>query len=106
MPKFKTLDDVEVAGKRVVIRLDLNVPLKDGAVSDTTRIDRIVPGLRELSDQNAKVAILAHFGRPKGQVNPEFSLAPIAPALEETLGRKVTFVPTDWNDSAARTAMD
>lgn len=106
MPSFKTLDDVDVAGKSIVIRFDLNVPLQDGKVSDATRIDRIVPGLRELADQNAKVAILAHFGRPKGQVNPEFSLAPIAPALQEALGRKVQFVSTDWNDHKAQAAMD
>ena len=106
MPKFNTLDDVEVAGKRVVIRFDLNVPIKDGVVSDTTRIDRIIPGLRELAEQNAKVAILAHFGRPKGQVKPDLSLAPIAPALEQALGRKVLFVATDWNDNAGQQAMD
>ncbi len=106
MPQFKTLDDIDVSGKRVVIRLDLNVPVADGAVTDTTRIDRIVPGLRELADNNATVAILAHFGRPKGDVRPEMSLAPIAPALEKALGRPVRFVATDWRDDAAAAAVN
>ena len=106
MPEFNTLDDVDVAGKRVVIRFDLNVPIKNGVVGDTTRIDRIVPGLRELAEQNATVAVLAHFDRPKGRVVADLSLGPIAPALEQALGRKVLFVATDWNDNAAQAAMD
>lgn len=106
MPEFNTLDDVDVTGKRVVIRFDLNVPIKDGAVSDTTRIDRIIPGLRELVEKNATIAILAHFGRPKGQVVPNLSLGPIAPALTAALGRDVKFVATDWSDTEAQAAMD
>ena len=99
MPAFKTLDDVDVNGKRVVIRLDLNVPLENGKVTDTTRIDRVVPTLRELLDKNAAVIILAHFDRPKGKVVPEMSLQPVAPALERILGRPVKFVSTDWRST-------
>lgn len=96
MPAFRTLDDVNVSGKRVVIRLDLNVPVKDGVVTDTTRIDRVVPTLQELLKKGAAVIVLAHFERPKGKVVPEMSLKPVAPALEKALGTKVQFVFTDW----------
>ena len=102
----KSLDDVELASKRAVIRLDLNVPIEDGLVRDTTRIDRIVPGLTDLVTHDCRVAILAHFGRPRGKVDPALSLEPIANALAAALGRKVTFVATDWHDDAAQEAMD
>ena len=74
MPAFRTLDDVNVSGKRVVIRLDLNVPIENGKVTDATRIERVVPTLRELLDKNAAVIVLAHFDRPKGKVVPDMSL--------------------------------
>ena len=96
MPAFNTLDDVNVSAKRVVIRVDLNVPIENGSVSDTTRIDRVAPTLRELLDKGAAVIVLAHFDRPKGKVVPEMSLKPVAPALEKILGRPVKFVFTDW----------
>ena len=96
MPAFRTLDDVNVSGKRVVIRLDLNVPMEHGHVTDTTRIDRVVPTLKELLAKGAVVIVLAHFDRPKGKVVPEMSLKPVAPALEKALGHKVQFVFTDW----------
>ncbi len=96
MPVFRTLDDVNVSGKKVVIRLDLNVPISDGVVTDTTRIDRVVPTLRELLKKGAAVIILAHFDRPKGKVVPEMSLKPVTPALEKALGHKVHFHFTDW----------
>jgi phosphoglycerate kinase len=99
MPAFRTLDDVNVANKKVVIRLDLNVPIADGKVTDTTRIDRVVPTLKELVNKGAAVIILAHFDRPKGKVVPEMSLKPVAPALEKALGRKVHFVFTDWQSA-------
>jgi phosphoglycerate kinase len=70
MPAFRTLDDVDVANKKVVIRLDLNVPIANGKVTDTTRIDRVVPTLKELINKGAAVIILAHFDRPKGKVVP------------------------------------
>ena len=96
MPSFNTLDDVNVSGKRVVIRIDLNVPIENGKVTDTTRIERAAPTLRELLDKGAAVIVLAHFDRPKGKVVPEMSLQPVARALEKILGRPVKFVFTDW----------
>ena len=96
MPHFNTLDDASVEGKRVVIRVDLNVPIEKGKVTDATRIERVVPTLRELLDKKAAVIVLAHFDRPKGKVVPEMSLKPVAPALEKILGRPVKFVATDW----------
>ena len=91
MTLFKTLDDADLQGKRVLVRVDLNVPMKDGQVSDATRIDRILPTIREISDKGGRVLLLAHFGRPKGKVDPEQSLGPIAPVLSEKLGRPVGF---------------
>jgi phosphoglycerate kinase len=96
MPSFNTLDDVNVSGKRVVIRIDLNVPIENGKVTDTTRIERAAPTLRELLDKGAAVIVLAHFDRPKGKVVPEMSLQPVAGALQKILGRPVKFVFTDW----------
>ena len=93
MAAFRTLDDAgDLKGKRVLLRVDLNVPVKDGAVTDATRIERVAPTIRELSDRGAKVALLAHFERPKGKRVPEMSLAPIAPAVAEVVGRPVGFV--------------
>ena len=66
MASFKTLDDVNVSGKRVLLRVDLNVPMEDGRVSDATRIERVLPTIREIADKGGKVILLAHFGRPKG----------------------------------------
>ncbi|MCB9929633.1 MAG: phosphoglycerate kinase [Alphaproteobacteria bacterium] len=91
MAAFKTLDDFDVAGKRVLVRLDLNVPMADGRVTDLTRIERSAPTVRELMGKGAKVVVLAHFGRPKGQRNAELSLAPVAQAFAEVLGRPVVF---------------
>jgi phosphoglycerate kinase len=101
MPAFKTLDELDAKGKRVVVRVDLNVPIENGEVRDATRIERIVPTVKELLDKGAAVILLAHFDRPKGKVVPEMSLKPVAPALEEALGRPVTFVFTDWHDGKA-----
>jgi phosphoglycerate kinase len=99
MSSFRTLDDVNVSGKRVVIRLDLNVPMEKGAVTDTTRIDRVVPTLKELLQKGAAVIILAHFDRPKGKVVPEMSLKPVASALQKALHHKVQFVFADWQSA-------
>ena len=99
MPAFRTLNDADVSGKRVVIRVDLNVPVANGVVTDATRIERVAPTIRELLDKNAAVIVLAHFERPKGKVVPEMSLKPVAPALEKILGRPVTFVFTDWRSA-------
>ena len=91
MGEFNTLDDLDVAGKRVMVRADLNVPMKDGEVTDFTRIDRLVPTLAELRQRGAKVVILSHFGRPKGQVNPDMSLQPVVAPLADKLGATVSF---------------
>jgi phosphoglycerate kinase len=101
MPALKTLDHLDPKGKRVVVRVDLNVPIENGEVRDATRIERIVPTIRELLDEGAAVILIAHFGRPKGRVVPEMSLKPVAPALEKALGRPVKFVFTDWQDGKA-----
>ena len=82
MPAFKTLDDLtDIAGKRVLVRVDLNVPVTNGKVSDTTRIERVAPTILELSEKGAKVILLAHFGRPKGEPVADQSLSLIAPAV-------------------------
>ncbi|MFH1806261.1 MAG: phosphoglycerate kinase [Pseudomonadota bacterium] len=100
MADFNTLDGVNVAGKRVLLRADLNVPMKDGVVGDTTRIDRTVPGLIELADAGAKVIVMTHFGRPKGQRVPEMSLKPVADVLARHLGRPVAFADDCIGDAA------
>jgi phosphoglycerate kinase len=91
MPNFRTLDGLQPQGKRVLVREDLNVPLKDGRVTDATRIERAVPTLRELSDKGAKVIVLSHFGRPKGKPDPAFSLRPLVEPLSRALGKPVAF---------------
>jgi len=88
---FRTLDGVDVAGKRVLLRADLNVPVRDGKISDLTRIERLSPTIRELSGKGAKVIVCSHFDRPKGKRVPEMSLAPMAEALGKVLGRPVAF---------------
>ncbi len=89
---WKTLDDMDLAGKRVLTRVDINVPVENGIVTDTTRIDRIIPTIRDILAKGGTPILLAHFGRPKGKPNPEFSLRIVQPALEAALGRSVTFV--------------
>ncbi len=88
---FKTLDDLDVRGKRVLVRADLNVPMQDGAVSDTLRIERQAPTIRELAEKGARVIVLSHFDRPKGKVVPSMSLKPVAVALAKELGKPVAF---------------
>jgi len=101
---FKTLDDLpaDLAGKRVLVRVDLNVPMADGIVTDRTRIERIVPTISELSRKGARVILLAHFGRPKGKVVPEMSLRPVAQALEEELDHRVDFAADCTGDEAKK----
>ncbi|HEX8257504.1 MAG TPA: phosphoglycerate kinase [Allosphingosinicella sp.] len=95
MAGFNTLDDVgDVAGKRVLVRVDLNVPMQDGRVSDDTRLRATLPTVMELADKGAIVLLLAHFGRPKGQPAAEYSLAQVREAYEAVLGRPVRYV--DW----------
>jgi phosphoglycerate kinase len=91
MPKFRTLDDLDVAGKRVLVRCDLNVPMKDGKVTDATRIERSAETLKALSAKGAKVIVLSHFGRPKGKRTAEFSQKPLVEPLAKALGRSVAF---------------
>lgn len=91
MTSFKTLEDLSPEGKRVLLRADLNVPVRDGAITDTTRIDRVIPTICELADKGARVIILSHFDRPKGQVVPSMSLAPVAEMLESKIQHKVHF---------------
>jgi phosphoglycerate kinase len=88
---FRTLAGVDVAGKRVLLRADLNVPLHDGKITDLTRIERLLPTIRELSEKGARVIVCSHFDRPKGKRVPEMSLKPVADALGEALGQKVRF---------------
>ena len=92
MTNVKTIDDVDVAGKRVLVRADLNVPLKDGRVADDTRIVETLPTVRKLVESGARVILCSHLGRPKGEVKPELSLKPVADALSDLLGRDVAFV--------------
>ncbi len=90
---FRTLDDLaDPAGKRILLRADLNVPTKDGRITDRTRIERLSPTIRELAQKGARVIVCSHFDRPKGQVVPAMSLEPMAEALAEALGRPVAFV--------------
>lgn len=91
MPDFRTLDDMTLAGKRVLVRCDLNVPMADGQVTDATRIERSAETLKELAGKGARVIILSHFGRPKGKRVAEMSLKPLVQPLAKALGRKVAF---------------
>jgi phosphoglycerate kinase len=100
MAAFKTLDDFDFAGKRVLVRADLNVPMQDGHVSDATRIERFAPTVRELVAKGAKTIVLSHFGRPKGRDETQ-SLAPLAPALAKEIGRPVAFAHDCVGDVAA-----
>jgi phosphoglycerate kinase len=90
MATFRSLDDADVKGKRVLLRVDLNVPMQDGKVSDSTRIEEIVPTIIELADKGARVILLSHFGRPKGP-DPKYSLRPVVPEIARLLKRRVGF---------------
>ena len=104
MTSFRTLDELDPRGKRILLRLDLNVPMEDGKVTDLTRIERVLPTIRELVDRGGKVVLLAHFGRPKGKRDPKESLRPVARALESALGKPVEFA-TDCVGEAAASAV-
>src|ERR1700741_123717 len=90
MKQFRTLDDVDVKAKRVLLRVDLNVPMEGGHVTDATRLERVVPTITEIADKGGKVILLAHFGRPKGR-DPKESLKPIAAAVSHAVKRHVGF---------------
>ncbi|MFK7746307.1 MAG: phosphoglycerate kinase [Roseobacter sp.] len=100
---WKTLDDMELTGKRVLVRVDINVPVEGGRVTDATRIERIVPTIKDILSAGGMPIMLAHFGRPKGKVVPEMSLRVTLPALEAALGQPVTFV--EQPDAAALMAL-
>jgi len=88
---LKSTSGLDVRGKRVLVRADLNVPVKDGKVSDATRLERLVPGLRDFARRGAKVVVISHFGRPKGAPDPQFSLEPVAAKLGDMVGEPVVF---------------
>ncbi|WP_341213578.1 phosphoglycerate kinase [uncultured Limimaricola sp.] len=102
---WKTIDEMDLAGKRVLVRVDVNVPIEAGRVTDATRIERIVPTVNDIANKGGRVILLAHFDRPKGKVVPEMSLKQILPALEDKLGRKVAFAE-DCVGDAAQSAVD
>ncbi|MGJ3243006.1 MAG: phosphoglycerate kinase [Opitutales bacterium] len=109
MACIQTIKDVDLSGKRVFVRCDFNVPVEeDGSISDDTRIVAALPTIKHLIDQKAKVILASHLGRPKGEKNPKYTLAPVADALSEKLGRPVTFVSDcvgpDAEDAASRLA--
>lgn len=91
MTAFKTLDDVTVTGQRCLVRVDINVPMANGKVTDTTRIERVLPTVNDITQKGGRVILLAHFGRPKGKVVPEMSLAPVVEACSSVFGQSVAF---------------
>ena len=93
MPSLRTLEGVDVKGKRVLVRVDLNVPVENGKVTDATRIARAAPTIREIAARGGKVILISHFGRPKGKPKPEFSLKPVAEHLSQLIDRPVAFAP-------------
>jgi len=98
---FRTLDDADVAGKRVLLRVDLNVPTENGRVTDATRIERVAPTIAEIADKGGKVILLAHFGRPKGGPDAANSLRPVASAVAEVIKRPVAFAADSIGETAA-----
>jgi phosphoglycerate kinase len=102
MTAFRTLDSAEVRGKRVLLRVDLNVPIENGKVTDLTRIERVAATIEEIADKGGKVIILAHLGRPKGKVDLAFTLKPVAAALSDVVKRSVAFAPDCIGEPAAK----
>ena len=88
----KTIKDVDVRGKRVLVRVDFNVPLTEGTVTDDTRVRAALPTLRYLVDHGARVIVMSHLGRPEGERDPQYSLRPVRRVLQRLLGRNVVFV--------------
>src|SRR5215470_6745276 len=103
MPAFRTLDDADVNNKRVLLRVDLNVPMESGKVTDATRIERVAATITEIADKGGKVILLSHLGRPKGP-DPKLSLRPVAEVLASVIDRPVAFAP-DCIGPAAETAV-
>ena len=98
MAAYKTIQGMDFKGKRVLLRADLNVPVQDGNVTDATRIERVVPTIREITKAGGKVILISHFGRPKGKVDKSFSLEQVVPAVVEATGHPVGFIDTDWTN--------
>lgn len=105
MAAYRTLDELAVAGRRVLVRVDLNVPMENGAVTDPTRIERVAPTLAELTDKGARIAVLSHFGRPKGKVVPVLSLKPLVESLSKALGGKAVAFTADCVGPESEAAM-
>ena len=101
MNKFRTLDDVDVKGKRVLLRVDLNVPMENGRVTDATRLERVAPTISEIADKGGKVILLAHFGRPKGR-DAKDSLRPVAIELSGILKKPVAFADDCIGEAAEK----
>ena len=102
----KTIEDIEVKGKKVLVRCDFNVPLKDGVITNDKRIVASLPTIKYLLDKGAKVILCSHLGRPKGEVVPEFSLKPVAARLSELLGIEVKMADDVVGESAKALAAD
>lgn len=101
---LKTLDQLDVSGKRVLLRVDFNVPLADSTVGDDTRIEAALPTIRKLLERNAAIIACSHLGRPKGTIDPKYSLRPVADRLQDLLGQAVTFASDTVGESAQRAA--
>ncbi len=102
LDKLKTTAGLDLRGKRVLVRADLNVPVKDGKVGDATRLERLIPGLQDLARRGARVIVISHFGRPKGGPDPQFSLRPVAAKLAELMGKPVAFAGDCVGEPAAK----
>ncbi|MEJ2373967.1 MAG: phosphoglycerate kinase [Pseudolabrys sp.] len=102
MANFRTLDHIDVKGKRVLMRVDLNVPVENGVVTDATRIERAAPAITEIADAGGKVILLSHFGRPKGQRDPKYSLKPVAAEVAHVIKRPVKFVDDCVGETAEK----
>ncbi len=102
MPSFLTLDDIEVRGKRVLLRADLNVPVRNGVVTDAMRIERLAPTIRELANKGARVVVMSHFGRPEHGFDAALSLRPLVEPLAQAVERPVVFVPDCVGEEARR----
>ena len=106
MSSFKSIDDFDPRGKRVLVRVDLNVPVRDGSIGDSMRIERVAPTILELADRGARVILLSHFGRPKGKVVAGMTLRPIAEALPAELGGRAVAFAEDCIGPAAKMVVD
>src|SRR5271154_5792131 len=99
--RFRTLDDADVKGKRVLVRVDFNVPMADGKVADVSRIERNMPTITEIADKGGKVILLSHYGRPKGR-DPKESLRPVVAAVARIVGRPIAFAENCVGEAAEK----